>query len=33
MPSAGIYRYFSTRDELLTHLIADAYDGVGAAPR
>ncbi len=31
MPSSGIYRYFSTRDELLTRLIIEAYDSVGAA--
>jgi AcrR family transcriptional regulator len=31
MPSSGIYRYFATRDELLTRLIIEAYDSVGQA--
>jgi AcrR family transcriptional regulator len=31
MPSSGIYRYFATRDELLTRLIVEAYDSVGEA--
>jgi AcrR family transcriptional regulator len=31
MPSSGIYRYVATRDELLTQLIIEAYDGVGEA--
>lgn len=31
MPSSGIYRYFSTKEELLTRLIFDAYNSVGAA--
>jgi AcrR family transcriptional regulator len=31
MPSSGIYRYFSTREELLTRLIIEAYDSIGAA--
>ena len=31
MPSSGIYRYFSTREQLLTRLIIEAYDSVGAA--
>jgi len=31
MPSSGIYRYFSTREQLLTRLIIEAYDGIGAA--
>ena len=29
--SSGLYRYFASRDELLTALIVDAYDAVGAA--
>jgi AcrR family transcriptional regulator len=31
MVSSGIYRYYSSRDELLTALIIDAYDALGAA--
>lgn len=31
MVSSALYRYFPSRDELLTALIIDAYDGVGAA--
>jgi AcrR family transcriptional regulator len=31
MPSSGIYRYFSTREELLTRLIVEAYESVGTA--
>jgi AcrR family transcriptional regulator len=31
MPSSGIYRYFSTRDELVTRLIIEAYGNVGSA--
>ena len=31
MASSGIYRYFPSRDALLTALIIDAYDAVGAA--
>ncbi|MDI2126540.1 TetR/AcrR family transcriptional regulator [Yinghuangia seranimata] len=31
MVSSALYRYFPSRDDLLTHLIIDAYDGVGAA--
>lgn len=31
MVSSAIYRYFPSRDELLTALIVDAYDAVGAA--
>lgn len=31
MPSSGIYRYFKTRDELLTRLIIEAYESIGAA--
>jgi AcrR family transcriptional regulator len=31
MPSSGIYRYFATRDELLTRLIIDAYNALGDA--
>jgi AcrR family transcriptional regulator len=31
MPSSGIYRYFATRDELLTRLILDAYNALGEA--
>jgi AcrR family transcriptional regulator len=30
MVSSGIYRYFKSRDELLTALIVDAYDALGA---
>jgi AcrR family transcriptional regulator len=29
--SSALYRYFATRDELLTALIVDAYDELGAA--
>src|SRR5258705_8620656 len=29
--SSGIYRYFGSRDELLTALILDAYNALGAA--
>lgn len=31
MVSSGIYRYVASRDELLTRLIIEAYDAVGAA--
>jgi AcrR family transcriptional regulator len=31
MASSAVYRYFSSRDELLTTLIVDAYDAIGAA--
>ena len=31
MVSSGIYRYFASRDELLTALIVDAYDALGEA--
>jgi AcrR family transcriptional regulator len=31
MASSALYRYFASRDELLTALIVDAYDAVGAA--
>jgi AcrR family transcriptional regulator len=31
MASSAVYRYFSSRDELLTKLIIDAYDSLGAA--
>lgn len=31
MSSSAIYRYFRSRDELLTQLIVDAYNAVGAA--
>ncbi|MFF4103151.1 TetR/AcrR family transcriptional regulator [Streptomyces sp. NPDC001903] len=31
MVSSALYRYFPSRDELLTALIVDAYDSVGAA--
>ncbi|NML54645.1 helix-turn-helix transcriptional regulator [Streptomyces sp. R302] len=31
MVSSALYRYFLSRDELLTALIIDAYDAVGAA--
>ncbi len=31
MVSSAVYRYFPSRDELLTALIIDAYDAVGAA--
>ncbi|MPY95745.1 MAG: TetR family transcriptional regulator [Acidimicrobiia bacterium] len=30
MVSSAVYRYFASRDELLTALIIDAYDAVGA---
>ena len=31
MASSAIYRYFPSRDALLTRLIIDAYDALGAA--
>jgi AcrR family transcriptional regulator len=31
MVSSAVYRYFASRDELLTALIVDAYDAVGRA--
>ena len=31
MVSSALYRYFPSRDDLLTALIVDAYDAVGAA--
>ncbi len=31
MVSSAVYRYFPSRDELLTALIVDAYDALGAA--
>ncbi|WP_035855898.1 TetR/AcrR family transcriptional regulator [Cryptosporangium arvum] len=31
MASSAVYRYFPSRDELLTALIVDAYDAVGTA--
>src|SRR5690606_9117749 len=31
MASSALYRYFPSRDDLLTALIIDAYDAVGAA--
>ena len=31
MASSAVYRYFPSRDELLTRLIIDGYDAVGAA--
>jgi AcrR family transcriptional regulator len=31
MVSSGLYRYFASRDELLTALIVDAYEALGAA--
>jgi AcrR family transcriptional regulator len=31
MVSSGIYRYFKSRDELLTALIVDAYEAIGSA--
>ena len=31
MASSALYRYFSSRDELLTRLIIEAYDSLGAA--
>jgi AcrR family transcriptional regulator len=31
MASSALYRYFNSRDELLTRLIIDAYDALGAA--
>ena len=30
MVSSGVYRYFASRDELLTALIVEAYDALGA---
>ncbi|SHK18058.1 transcriptional regulator, TetR family [Pseudonocardia thermophila] len=31
MASSAVYRYFPSRDDLLTALIVDAYDAIGAA--
>src|SRR3954471_8509046 len=31
LASSAVYRYFASRDELLTALIINAYDSVGAA--
>ena len=31
MASSAVYRYFPSRDDLLTALIVDAYDAVGTA--
>jgi len=31
LSSSGVYRYFASRDELLTALIIDAYNSLGAA--
>lgn len=31
MVSSAVYRYFASRDELLTALLVDAYDALGAA--
>ena len=31
MASSAVYRYFPSRDELLTRLIIDGYDALGAA--
>jgi len=31
MASSAVYRYFATRDELLTALLVEAYDGLGDA--
>jgi AcrR family transcriptional regulator len=31
MASSAVYRYFASRDELLTALIVDAYNAIGAA--
>jgi AcrR family transcriptional regulator len=31
MVSSALYRYYPSRDELLTALIVDAYDAIGAA--
>src|SRR6195952_6104138 len=31
MASSAVYRYFPSRDELLTALIVDAYEAVGTA--
>ena len=31
MASSAVYRYFASRDELLTALIVDAYDAIGGA--
>ena len=33
MVSSAVYRYFASRDELLTALIVEAYDAVGAGGR
>jgi AcrR family transcriptional regulator len=33
MVSSAIYRYFPSRDDLLTALIVDAYESIGAAAR
>src|ERR1039457_6153799 len=32
MVSSAIYRYFPSRDDLLTSLITDAYDAIGMGP-
>ncbi|MET0425374.1 MAG: TetR family transcriptional regulator, partial [Actinoplanes sp.] len=31
MASSAVYRYFASRDELLTAMIIDAYDALGEA--
>jgi len=31
LASSAVYRYFATRDELLTALVVEAYDGIGTA--
>jgi len=31
MASSAVYRYFPSRDDLLTALIVEAYDALGAA--
>ena len=31
MVSSALYRYYPSRDDLLTALIIDAYDAIGAA--
>lgn len=31
MASSAVYRYFASRDELLTALLVEAFDGIGAA--
>src|SRR5215207_667924 len=33
MVSSALYRYFANRDDLLTAMIVDAYNSIGAASR